>query len=187
MTTNTSGVITDQVVQSKTKDGKRIKVNEEWYGAFDPAQAGLDLVNYGDTVSFTFTVKETPTTTFRNIKGKVQVSATGGTGATSYGGGSKPASAAASKAGFPVGARDHSRSIIRQNSITNAVNFYNSWGEVEVETKKSFEEKANIVVEIAQIFEAYSTGDMDVAQAEAAVAKTLAGGNSNANIVGIPE
>lgn len=56
-----------------------------------------------------------------------------------------------SRGTFPIGVQDSQRSIIRQNSLTNAVNFTT---EQEVTPAE--------VIAVAREFEAYSTGDMDV-------------------------
>lgn len=182
--TQESNVVTDQVVQSMSRDGKRIKIDGDWYGAYDPAQAGLTSVKYGDTVSFTYTVKDTGTAVYRNIKGKVTVSGVGSS--TSSSGpydGAVPSGAAPARAtapthyDFPVGPRDRQRSIIRQNSVTNAVNLT----AVILGTKDAPSNTdpseivglAHHVIDIAKVFEAYSTGDLDVAEAKAAVEEAM--------------
>ena len=58
---------------------------------------------------------------------------------------------------FPLAANDGSRSIVRQNSITNAVALY---GKLTTE-ETSAEEAAYAVINIARIFEKYSAGDID--------------------------
>lgn len=74
--------------------------------------------------------------------------------------------------GFPVGVDTKDRSIVRQNSLSHAVQMvigmtipapYDSWEEREEATKLF----ATLIVETARIFEDYSSGDGDAAAAEA--------------------
>lgn len=59
-------------VQSKSRKGNSIKVDDEWYSVF--SSADLDHVNWKDEVVFNYAMKGD----YRNIKGKVRVSGSGG-------------------------------------------------------------------------------------------------------------
>jgi hypothetical protein len=66
---------------------------------------------------------------------------------------------------FPIPALHGDRAIVRQNSITNAT-------KLVVDSQKQgtladMEAAANLIIEIACKFEAYSCGDLDAAMAEA--------------------
>lgn len=64
---------------------------------------------------------------------------------------------------FPIPPLHGDRAIVRQNSLTNAVNLCKEFfGE-----DGNLEDRANIVIGIARMFEAYSCGDLDVEQAKA--------------------
>lgn len=58
---------------------------------------------------------------------------------------------------FPVGALAPERTINRQNALTNAVSYCGN------------ESSPEEVIDVARIFEAYTTGDLDAAEAEAAM------------------
>lgn len=152
MTEQVNGVVT-----SKARTGKSIQVNGNWYGAYSPET--LNAVNRGDTVAFQS--KKSKCGRFNNISGAVTVS------------GEDAAPAAQSSAPapqrqygnqgrtFPVGALAPERTINRQNALTNAVAF----------TKDNVEISPQEVIDIARLFEAYTTGDIDQAEAEAALAE----------------
>lgn len=59
-------------VESKSRKGNSIKVNGEWYGTFSADE--LAHVNWKDEVVFNYVTKGD----YRNIKGKVRVSSSGG-------------------------------------------------------------------------------------------------------------
>jgi hypothetical protein len=61
---------------------------------------------------------------------------------------------------FPIPANDGSRAIVRQNSITNAVALFEHLMIDKLELK-DMEELAYNVVNIARVFEKYSSGDLD--------------------------
>lgn len=66
---------------------------------------------------------------------------------------------------FPIPALHGDRAIVRQNSVTNAT-------KLVVESQKQgtladMEAAADLIIEIARKFEAYSCGDLDAAMAEA--------------------
>ena len=69
---------------------------------------------------------------------------------------------------FPIPLLHGDRAIVRQNSITNATKAVCDYlgGDGDVETVQAY---ADLIIEVARKFEAYSCGDLDAAQAEAMV------------------
>ena len=139
-------------IESMRKDRKGIKVNGEWYSAYASSQ--LSGVEWKDVVTFGVQRTEKNGQVYMNIKGDAKKS--GGGGGSSSGAPTPSASpavvAAASAWPQPVDAR--SRSIIRQNSVTNAVNFAKTF---MVDVGATPED----VVRIARVFESYCTGEVD--------------------------
>lgn len=71
----------DGMVESKSRKGNSIKVNGEWYSTFNASD--LDHVNWKDQVSFDFVSKGK----YKNISGKVEVTAKAPAASSSGGGG----------------------------------------------------------------------------------------------------
>lgn len=63
---------------------------------------------------------------------------------------------------FPIPALHGDRAIVRQNSLTNAVNLLREDKEA---VKMVAVDRANLVLDIARMFEAYSCGDLDMEHA----------------------
>lgn len=156
--------MTDQIngeVSSKARTGKSIQVNGDWYGCFDPVD--LNHVNRGDTVTLNW--KPSKCGRFKNIVGKPKVgggaaapAAPASGGQANNGGGYRPQGRT-----FPVAPLAPERTINRQNALTNAVAYFT--GVYEGDGKISAED----VVRTARIFEAYTCGDVDAEEAEAAM------------------
>lgn len=139
-------------------DKYSLLVNGKWYSSKYEVKAGK-----GDTVEFDDGGK----TWIRKLR---VVSGSGG-GSTAP----SVASAAVSRTvGFPVPIDTKDRSIVRQNALNVAVQLvkaqmegdswaFGSWEERESSTKKF----AELVVDCARIFEDYSSGDGDAAEAAA--------------------
>lgn len=132
--------------KSANKFGFGIMVNDKWYNSKYEIKA-----EKGDVVEFDDGGKN-------YIKGlKVSgrtvsdpVSAVGGGG-----GGGKPSF----RGPFPIPAADGQRSIIRQNSVTNAVNLYGHLLAHKAITGK--DDPVGAVLLMAREFEKYSAGDID--------------------------
>lgn len=150
--------------------GSNIVINGQKYGAYDPVKAGIDTVKVGDEVTLNYAQKGQ----YTNILG--QLAKTGVTGTPqpmpqqsnsggTYKGGSK--GGWGSKGVFPIPKTDGQRSIIRQNSITNAVKMISECGFKQ----DTLQATATLAIEIAQIFEDYSAGDIDERLANEAVAQ----------------
>ena len=116
-----------------------------WYSAFNPEQ--LCGAKAGDTVSFMYATKQDkydPEKIYKNIRGNLTIHASSPD--------PQPNRAAVSplpsaKKGEPSLTRE--RLILRQNALTNAVNFSNPESSVEQ------------VLEIASLFEGWTSGDTD--------------------------
>lgn len=156
------------VIEVMGKDNKRFKIGEEWFSAFSISQ--MNDVKLHDSVTFTYTTTVKGENTYNNIKGNVTRNPPGTVGATEA---SSPSAASAapprasssySKGAFPVPALDGSRSIIRQNALTQAntaaSNYYGLTGfnSSDFPTAETY---ADHIIELARKFEAYSAGDLD--------------------------
>ena len=135
--------------KSANKFGFGIMINDKWYNSKSEISC-----NKGDEVEFDDGGKAY----IRDLK-----VTKGGSGVTTSSGGSMvnkgTTGTSYARGVFPLAANDGSRSIVRQNSITNAVALYNKLregGAVEEE-----ESAAYSVINIARIFEKYSAGDID--------------------------
>jgi hypothetical protein len=162
------------VIQQMHESGKRFKMDDgNWYSAFAISQVPKGL-GVGDTVGFVYTLVEKDDKTYRNIKGNVSKKEGAAPRASEAAPVSRsaPSTGGYSRGAFPVPALDGSRSIIRQNALTQAnacVGHYLHHGLQLVSDEHSVEDLARKVIEVARIFEAYSAGDLDAKEAEAAM------------------
>jgi hypothetical protein len=67
---------------------------------------------------------------------------------------------------FPIPLLHGDRAIVRQNSITNSTKAVNDYCGADSTFPESLIEYADLIIEIARKFEAYSCGDLDAAAAE---------------------
>lgn len=165
---------TQGTVDTMGRDGKRFKLEEDgqWYSAFATSQLPRDI-EVGSYVSFTYVEKGE----YRNIKGNVTLAtAPASTPMTGAGivapvatGGFVDAKGFVRKM-FPVPPLHPDRSIIRQNSLTHATTVLRDRGW----KADNCQEYAEAAIDVARIFEAYSTGELDNELAEAEIAKALA-------------
>ena len=155
-------------VQSKSTDGKRIKLDDgNWYGAF--AAASLAHIVVGDHVSFNYDLASRTDSNgnpYRNIKSAVLKA---GGSSTPIPSGAVPTTSTNSaiiKVGEPV--LSNSRCIIRQNALTNATSLVRaSIEKIEVGTPWPTDDSiVAAVLAYAKAFEAYTSGDDDEAQAK---------------------
>jgi hypothetical protein len=135
--------------KSANKFGFGIMVNDKWYNSKSEISC-----NKGDEVEFDDGGKAY----VRDLK---VTKSGGGTVASSGSSMASKGSAGTSYARgvFPLAANDGSRSIVRQNSITNAVALLN-----QLDYPKNLEDMEEVtytVINIARIFEKYSAGDID--------------------------
>lgn len=123
-------------VVQEVKDGKRVKVNGDWYGSYNP----IGNVNAGDNVTFNWEPDKTGK--YRNIKGTVNVVA-GASNSVSSGGG-----------GATSGGRD--LIIVRQNALAHATALVVASGVHDVWKAQ------DLVLRLAVDFTRYSaTGEFD--------------------------
>jgi hypothetical protein len=152
------------------RSGKAVKIGENWYSAF--SASSLNGAKVGDDVSFVYTETTKEGTTYRNIKGSVKINSGSAPAAGASEGTPARATASYSKGGrsFPVGPLDPERSIIRQNSLTQANSAVSTYiNAMPIGGSKSLSEFVDGIIEIARKFEAYSAGDLDAAEAAEAV------------------
>jgi hypothetical protein len=70
---------------------------------------------------------------------------------------------------FPIPLLHGDRAIVRQNSVTNATKAVNDYCGADSTFPESLIEYADLIIDIARKFEAYSCGDLDAQAAEAMV------------------
>jgi hypothetical protein len=171
------------VVESMARNRKAIKVDGEWYSAFNASQLGG--VEWKDEVEFDYEEVIKGGATFLNIKGEVAVLVDGGErdsepsdnppsrgrGGAAKGSGRTATAKAPARAGRrapaespspqKAGGYNKDRSIVRQNSLTQANALYATLGRAgligEVEQAVAAEE----LLDLARMFEAYSMMDKD--------------------------
>lgn len=123
-----------------------VEKEDSWFSVFSESQLGGASI--GDGVGFTYVEKEKDGRVFLNIKGNVSVKNPG----------IVPAPAAIplvskQKTGEPSLSKD--RLILRQNALTNANT-----------TLKNDSPSPEEVIKVARLYEAYTSGDLDLALAE---------------------
>jgi len=135
--------------KSANKFGFGIMINDKWYNSKSEISC-----NKGDEVEFDDGGKAY----IRDLK-----VTKGGSGVAASSGGSMvnkgTTGTSYARGVFPLAANDGSRSIVRQNSITNAVALYSYI--VAAKEDPNPEDAAYAVINIARIFEKYSAGDID--------------------------
>lgn len=102
------------VVQAKTGNGKSIKVNGDFYGAYRTTE--LDGINKGDNVSFEYEFSKCGK--WRNIKGDITVSAAAAPSQTAAP--ARSEAPARKNAPAEAGSISRDRTIVRQNATSNA-------------------------------------------------------------------
>ena len=169
--------VSNGVVEAVRKDSKGLMIAGNWYSSYN----GFNDISKGDVISFNFDVKGQ----WKNIKGPIEKvtgvavgDATAGPHTASEVNTSQPsqdlpphymiARGYMNKVQmFPIPVDHPDRAIVRQNSLTNAVNML---GHATV-TEGSLEDIAEMAIGIASIFENYSTGQLEM---EAAIAEVAA-------------
>ena len=168
--------VTNGVVEAVRKDSKGLMIAGSWYSSFN----AFSGIMKSDVVSFSFVEKGQ----WKNIKGPIEkVTGVATADATS------PPSIAELVAKseelpphymiargymnkvqmFPIPADHPDRAIVRQNSLTNAVNLLTHTGFAT--SGGDAAEMANIAIEVAGIFEKYSTGQLEMEEAEKVIAE----------------
>jgi hypothetical protein len=137
--------------KSANKFGFGIMVNDKWYNS--KSEIGCSK---GDEVEFDDGGKNY-IRDLKITKGSSDTTTTSSSPMASKG----SSGASYARGVFPLATNDGSRSIVRQNSITNAVALYTSVVGDVVSKPEDLENVAYSVINIARIFEKYSAGDID--------------------------
>lgn len=155
--------VTGKVEAKSNKFGKfAILVNDTWYSSkFEIKAERGDEVEFDDGGS--------------KWCQKLKVVGAGSGGGSASSGGPRTASGGSFRGTFPVPATDGTRSIVRQNSLTNATSLLNASlppldGKLSADqVEKTMEIRAAMAIDIARMFESYSTGDIDLEDAQEAL------------------
>lgn len=161
----------------KTKFGMKptysIKADGVWY------KCGFKKphVSAGDVVNFSYTEgaygKDIDMDSFKSASSASK-------SATEAPAASRPVSSPtySGKGVFPIPPLDGQRAIVRQNSLTNAVNLLKD----SLDKELTDEQNAERVISVARMFEAYSCGDVDLVLAKAKMAKAKAPKNDESEV-----
>lgn len=160
-------------ITAMSRDGKRFQIDDgEWYSVFSTAQ--MNGAMRGASVNFSYVTtppKGPEGRAYNNVKGNLTVSSSMTEPTPSTGAAAKPSGGGTGgyRGGrsFPVGPLDPERSIIRQNSLAHAVKIAE---QVPGGRPDDWEEYVDWVIAMARRVEAYSSGDLDAAIADEAVA-----------------
>lgn len=170
--------VSNGVVEAVRKDSKGLMIAGNWYSSYN----GFNDISKGDVISFNFDVKGQ----WKNIKGPIEK-------VTGVAVGDATASSTETMAPqaqdlpahymiargymnkvqtFPVAFDHPDRAIIRQNSLTNAVNLITGVCHKDILISSEVENSiAQTAIRVAGIFEKYSTGQLEM---EAAIAEVAA-------------
>ena len=128
--------IVEEVINNGKGKGSGVRINGSKYGVYDPAAANMDAIEAGMNVSLRFTEKDGGGgIKYKNVQGRITPVK-----------GDVAATAPPAPSGGVVGGRE--QAIIRQNALTNAVNFGVANGATDTA----------VIVKIAQEFEEYTSG-----------------------------
>jgi len=164
--------VSNGVVEAVRKDDKGLMIAGTWYSSFN----AFSGISKSDVVSFNFTEKGQ----WKNIKGPIEKVTGIAVGSESV---SQPSTASAIQQelpphymiakgymnkvqSFPIPVDHPDRAIVRQNSLTNAVNMCSQIPALGDSTEAIAEE----IIKVACIFEKYSTGQLEMEAAVEAVA-----------------
>lgn len=161
------------IVESVARSGKALQIDGEWYSAFTPG--ALNGASKGDSVKFNYKDVDKGGVVYHNIQGNVSVSEPEAAASASAPRAAAPTGFSKGGRSFPVGALDPERSIIRQNALTQANKMLENCNPLSFDGDfEKIEEHAHRVIAVARIFESYSAGDLDAAEAAEAIAEMKA-------------
>lgn len=149
--------VTNTVVDAVKRDGKALKIGNDWYSAFKASQIGT--VKAGDAVSFEYIEKGE----WKNIKGSVSINSPSTTAVTYSN--ARPTVVPNTNrnpyaaAEFPVSGTDPVRRLIRQAALEEAIKI-SSFDSV------SIEDRVTETLRAAKLFEAYIAGDNEAKEVE---------------------
>jgi len=153
------------IVEAVARSGTSFKLEGDagWFSAFRASQ--LNGLQKGDSVSFDYDVVNKGGKEFLNVKGNVDVEgasggrteppARGRAAPPSRAAGGRAASAPARQSAAPAD-DPRQRSIVRQNSLTQANALYATLGRAGLLGEGVASELAVEIIEVARLFEAYS-------------------------------
>lgn len=154
------------VIEAVSRTGTTFKIGNDWYSVFSADQmAGAQK---GDEIEFQYSVNNKGGKDFLNVQGDLTIVNEGGGGqsrpAPARGSADRPASARSSGARQAPAARSgggatedtRQRSIVRQNSLTQANALFGSLAKLGVIGETDLETAADEVIALARKFEAYS-------------------------------
>lgn len=172
------------VIDAVARNGKSFKIGEDWFSVYKAQELGG--AQKGDEVSFEYVTVSKGGASFNNVKGNVTIKSKGASeeqGQQSSGGARSGSTARRGGDGsdgavgydgdqfrkrsmkhFPVPKTDVDRPIIRQNSLTQANALFATlakegfYGQVD-QVFNSAKEAAAEVIDLASLFEAYSSGE----------------------------
>jgi len=147
------------IVTNIRRDGGAIQIDDEWYSSYEGIEIRKAKVNRGDTVSFGWVAKGP----FHNIKTAIDINDKGASGESL----TPTGTAAGPSKKFGAVRLERDRCIIRQNSLTNAVNYGI--------TKDHAADGIENILATAKRFEAYSSGDADFEKMEKVAHDMLSG------------
>lgn len=157
------------VVEAKSRAGTGLKIGEDWFNAFHAKE--LEDVQAGDEVEFDYSVTNKGGKDFKNIlEGTLSVIAEGsgpparansGRGASSPRRSGASASRSSGRASAPAprsqnAEPDRQRSIVRQNSLSQANALFASLVRLGVAGEQDSAEAVASVIDMAREFEKYS-------------------------------
>ena len=169
------------VIDAVARNGKSFKIGEDWFSVYKAQELGG--AQKGDEVSFEYVTVSKGGASFNNVKGNVTIKNKGASeeqgqqssgGARTRGGtarrGGDGSDGAVGYDGdqfrkrsmkhFPVPKTDVDRPIIRQNSLTQANALFATLEKLEaLPPGLEPEQYAELVIELAVKFEAYSSGE----------------------------
>ncbi len=154
--------IIEEIINNGKGKGSGVRIAGHKYGVYDPADAGLEELSVGTTVSLRFNEKDAGGgIVYKNVAGKITTVKDGApvtaVAATTTGGASKGGFRKnGEEGGFPINARAYERALDRRNALQCASGL-----------AIGLELDADGIIALAKQFEAYSCGD-DMADADAA-------------------
>jgi hypothetical protein len=141
------------VIEAMSADCKRCQIDNEWYSVYTLSSMGGAKV--GDEVKFAYIEKESGGKIYNNIRGSVTVLVSGSAVA-----GVAPTPRATSGKSFGGESPERNMSIIRQNALTNAVNFYNARQSHTASAEfEGVDDAITSVITVAEMFALFSSGE----------------------------
>lgn len=148
------------VIEAVARNGKAFKIGEDWFSVYKVGQ--LNEAKKGDEVEFDYIEKKVGGAVFLNVEGDVTILNEGAeeekpaARGRSSGPSSKPAPKRETRATTSESPDQRQRSIVRQNSLTQANSLLETMARAGTLGDGGPEELAELVIELARVFEKYS-------------------------------